>query len=222
MTSLKPLQSGERHDAETTPLSKSEAYQYDFDLPIAEVWRRGSVIASWLLHGRCTRRGQAGSFAPGESRIRRGALDARSREINEGVPASSAALFRDSHRAARRTFKNHLLSAMRAEFGGHAEKPASLMSAETAQRRSRRVAECRGAGGGAAAELVVVAAARAIEADDRFVPRPAFGRVQRRGAPSKCSRASPWCRGYNGRACTSCGATSAAADRRGKATTTWR
>jgi 6-phosphogluconate dehydrogenase len=114
-------------DAETTPLRNPEYYQYDLNLAdIAEVWRRGSVIASWLLD--LTAAALAGD--PGLERFAgrvsdsgegRWTVDAA---IDEGVPANvlAAALFaRFSSRGAAE-FGDKLLSAMRFEFGGHLEK----------------------------------------------------------------------------------------------------
>jgi 6-phosphogluconate dehydrogenase len=114
-------------DAETTPLRAPELYQYDFNLPdIAEVWRRGSVIASWLLD--LTADALAGDpelkkFAGrvSDSGEGRWTVDAA---IDEGVPASvlTAALYgRFSSRGAA-DFADKMLSAMRYEFGGHLEK----------------------------------------------------------------------------------------------------
>ncbi|HSU92430.1 MAG TPA: decarboxylating 6-phosphogluconate dehydrogenase [Gemmatimonadaceae bacterium] len=114
-------------DAETTPLRDPEAYQYDFDLPdIAEVWRRGSVIASWLLDltaAALAANPELDHFAGrvSDSGEGRWTLEAA---IDEGVPANvlSAALFARFTSRGEADFQNKLLSAMRAEFGGHAEK----------------------------------------------------------------------------------------------------
>jgi 6-phosphogluconate dehydrogenase len=114
-------------DAETTPLRDPEHYQYDFNLTeIAEVWRRGSVIASWLLDltaqallddpkltkfaGRVSDSGEG-----------RWTVDAA---IDEGVPAYvlSAALYERFSSRGAADFADKLLSAMRYEFGGHLEK----------------------------------------------------------------------------------------------------
>jgi 6-phosphogluconate dehydrogenase len=117
-------------DAETTPLRNPEVYQYDFDLPdVTEVWRRGSVIASWLLDltaSALAASPELDNFAGrvSDSGEGRWTLEAA---IDEGVPANvlSAALFsRFSSRGAA-DFQNRVLSAMRAEFGGHSEKPAT-------------------------------------------------------------------------------------------------
>jgi 6-phosphogluconate dehydrogenase len=116
-------------DAETTPLRDPEHYQYDLNLPdITELWRRGSVIASWLLDLSAaallkdpTLAGFAGRVSDsGEGRWTIKAA------IDEGVPAyvlSSALYERFSSRGAA-DFADKLLSAMRYEFGGHVEKPA--------------------------------------------------------------------------------------------------
>jgi 6-phosphogluconate dehydrogenase len=117
-------------DAETTPLRDPEAYQYDLDLPdIAEVWRRGSVIASWLLDltaAALAANPELDHFAGrvSDSGEGRWTLEAA---IDEGVPANvlSAALFSRFTSRGEADFQNRLLSAMRAEFGGHAEKPAT-------------------------------------------------------------------------------------------------
>jgi 6-phosphogluconate dehydrogenase len=116
-------------DAETTPLRDPTAYQYDFDLPdIAEVWRRGSVIASWLLDltsAALAANPELDHFAGrvSDSGEGRWTLEAA---IDEGVPANvlSAALFSRFTSRGEADFQNRLLSAMRAEFGGHAEKAA--------------------------------------------------------------------------------------------------
>ncbi len=116
-------------DAETTPLRDPTAYGYDFDLPdIAEVWRRGSVIASWLLDltaAALAANPELDHFAGrvSDSGEGRWTLEAA---IDEGVPANvlSAALFARFTSRGEADFQNRLLSAMRAEFGGHAEKAA--------------------------------------------------------------------------------------------------
>ena len=117
-------------DAETTPLRDPSAYLYDFDLPdIAEVWRRGSVIASWLLDltaAALAANPELDHFAGrvSDSGEGRWTLEAA---IDEGVPANvlSAALFSRFTSRGEADFQNRLLSAMRAEFGGHAEKTAT-------------------------------------------------------------------------------------------------
>ena len=116
-------------DAETSPLRRPEFYQYDLNLAdIAEVWRRGSVIGSWLLDliagtlaGDADLRSYAGRVSDsGEGRWTMAAA------IDEGVPAPvlSAALFGRFSSRGEADFANRVLSAMRHDFGGHAEKPA--------------------------------------------------------------------------------------------------
>ncbi len=114
-------------DAETTPLRNPEHYRYSIDIPaVAELWRRGSVIGSWLLdlsaaalredpelagfHGRVSDSGEG-----------RWTLQAA---IDEGVPAPviAAALFSRFSSRGNDEFANKVLSAMRKQFGGHAEK----------------------------------------------------------------------------------------------------
>ncbi len=116
-------------DAETTPLRNPEFYQYELNLTdVAEVWRRGSVIASWLLDLTAEALLQSPDLANFSGRVSdsgegRWTIDAA---IDEGVPAAvlSAALFaRFSSRRAN-DFADKLLSAMRFEFGGHVEKKA--------------------------------------------------------------------------------------------------
>jgi len=114
-------------DAETTPLRHPEHYQYEFDLPaIAEVWRHGSVITSWLLD--LTAAALAGSPAldgfagrVSDSGEGRWALQA----ANEAaVPAHvlASALFQRFSSRGGDDFQNRVLSAMRLGFGGHQEK----------------------------------------------------------------------------------------------------
>jgi 6-phosphogluconate dehydrogenase len=116
-------------DAETTPLRDPEHYQYDFNLPdITEVWRRGSVIASWLLDLTASAllkdpglKGFAGRVSDsGEGRWTIKAA------IDEAVPAHvlTAALYERFSSRGEAEFADRLLSAMRYEFGGHIEKPA--------------------------------------------------------------------------------------------------
>ena len=116
-------------DAETTPLRDPELYQYDLDLrDIAEVWRRGSVIASWLLDLTAT----ALTKDPGLTKF-----GGRVSDSGEGrwtlqaaidtavpVPVLSTALYERFSSRGEATFGDKLLSAMRYEFGGHVEKSA--------------------------------------------------------------------------------------------------
>ncbi len=116
-------------DAETTPLRDPEHYQYDLDLPdIAEVWRRGSVIASWLLDLSASALIQDPKLKGFEGRVSdsgegRWTIKAA---IDEGVPAHvlSSALYERFSSRGEADFADKLLSAMRYEFGGHLEKPA--------------------------------------------------------------------------------------------------
>jgi len=116
-------------DAETTPLEHPERYRYSIDIAeVAEVWRRGSVVSSWLLdltaaalHDAPTLEGFAGRVSDsGEGRWTAVAA------IEEGVPTpvlTSALASRFSSRGED-DFANRVLSALRKEFGGHIEKPS--------------------------------------------------------------------------------------------------
>jgi 6-phosphogluconate dehydrogenase len=114
-------------DAETTPLRDPEHYQYDFNLPdIAEVWRRGSVIASWLLDLTAIALLKDPALSKFEGRVSdsgegRWTIKAA---IDEAVPAHvlSAALYERFSSRGEADFAGKLLSAMRYEFGGHLEK----------------------------------------------------------------------------------------------------
>ena len=116
-------------DAETTPLRDPEHYQYDLNLPdIAELWRRGSVIASWLLDltaDALAKDPQLAGFAGRVSDSGEGRWTIKA-AIDEAVPAHvlSAALYDRFASRGEAEFANKLLSAMRYEFGGHVEKPA--------------------------------------------------------------------------------------------------
>ena len=114
-------------DAETTPLRHPELYQYDFNLTdVAEVWRRGSVISSWLLDLIATALVEDPELAKFAGRVSdsgegRWTIDAA---IDEGVPANvlTAALYQRFTSRGADEFADKLLSAMRYEFGGHLEK----------------------------------------------------------------------------------------------------
>ena len=114
-------------DAETTPLRDPEQYQYDLNLPdIAEVWRRGSVIASWLLDltaSALLKDPELSSFAGRVSDSGEGRWTIKA-AIDEGVPAHilTAALYERFSSRGEADFADKLLSAMRYEFGGHIEK----------------------------------------------------------------------------------------------------
>jgi 6-phosphogluconate dehydrogenase len=116
-------------DAETTPLRNPEHYQYDLNLPdIAEVWRRGSVVASWLLDLSAAAlikdpalkgfQGRVSDSGEGRWTIRAA--------IDEAVPVPvlSSALYERFSSRGEADFGDKLLSAMRYEFGGHLEKPS--------------------------------------------------------------------------------------------------
>jgi 6-phosphogluconate dehydrogenase len=120
---------GHEVDAETTPLRDPEHYQYDFNLPdITEVWRRGSVVASWLLDLSASAlikdpalkgfQGRVSDSGEGRWTIRAA--------IDEAVPAPvlSSALYERFTSRGEADFADKLLSAMRYEFGGHLEKPS--------------------------------------------------------------------------------------------------
>ena len=120
-------------DAETTPLRNPEHYQYDFNLAdIAEVWRRGSVVASWLLDLTATAlleqpdlarfSGQVSDSGEGRWTI----LAA----IDEGTPAPvlTTSLYERFSSRGNGSFANKLLSAMRYQFGGHVEKEKTAVA----------------------------------------------------------------------------------------------
>ena len=117
-------------DAETTPLRDREHYSYDLNLPdIAELWRRGSVIASWLLDLSATALLQdpaLNNFAGRVSDSGEGRWTIKV-AVDEGVPAHvlSSALYERFSSRGEADFADKLLSAMRFQFGGHAEKPAA-------------------------------------------------------------------------------------------------
>ncbi len=118
------------HDVETTPLRNPEEFPFDLNLPdIAEVWRRGSVIASWLLDLTASALLKDPKLAKFEGRVSdsgegRWTIKAA---IDEGVPAPvlSTALYSRFSSRGEAEFGDKLLSAMRFEFGGHHEKSAS-------------------------------------------------------------------------------------------------
>jgi 6-phosphogluconate dehydrogenase len=114
-------------DAETTPLRDPERYQYDFNLPdIAELWRRGSVVASWLLDLTAAALAEDPALAKFTGRVSdsgegRWTIKAA---IDEAIPAPvlSTALYERFTSRGDADFQNKLMSAMRYEFGGHLEK----------------------------------------------------------------------------------------------------
>ncbi len=116
-------------DAETTPLRDPDLYKFDFDLPeVTEVWRRGSVVASWLLDLTAAALiedpilskfgGRVSDSGEGRWTVKAG--------IDEGVPTPvlTTALYERFDSRGNADFANRILSAMRYEFGGHLEKPA--------------------------------------------------------------------------------------------------
>jgi 6-phosphogluconate dehydrogenase len=115
--------------AESTPLRDPRYYQYDLPLPeVAEVWRRGSVVASWLLDltaGALLRSPELADLAGRVSDSGEGRWTAIA-AVDEGVPAHvlTAALYERFSSRGDADFADRLLSAMRREFGGHVELPA--------------------------------------------------------------------------------------------------
>ena len=147
-------------DAETTPLRHPELYQYELNLAdVAEVWRRGSVIGSWLLDLTAqafVHDPAAGAVRRTGVRLGRGPLDASIAAIDEGVPAHvlTLALFERFSSRGEADFADQVLSAMRFGFGGHLEKPrewrCSARTRSVLLRRHRRPglqADLPGAGG---------------------------------------------------------------------------
>ncbi len=117
-------------DAETTPLREPERYQYDFNVrDVAEVWRRGSVVASWLLDL------TAAALVQDQELKKFGGRVSDSGEgrwtiaaaIDEAVPVPvlSAALYQRFASRGEADYQDKLLSAMRLGFGGHLEKPVA-------------------------------------------------------------------------------------------------
>jgi 6-phosphogluconate dehydrogenase len=117
-------------DAETAPLEHPEYYQYDLNIPeVAEVWRRGSVVASWLLDLTADALHRSPDLSDFEGRVSdsgEGRWTVMA-SIDEGVPAHviSAALYERFESRGEGLFADKLLSAMRREFGGHIEKHTS-------------------------------------------------------------------------------------------------
>jgi 6-phosphogluconate dehydrogenase len=116
-------------DAETTPLRNPEHYQYELNVAdVAEVWRRGSVISSWLLDLTAVALAEDPALAKFAGRVSdsgegRWTVQAA---IDEGVPAPvlTTALYERFSSRGNATFQDKVLSAMRYQFGGHLEKPA--------------------------------------------------------------------------------------------------
>jgi 6-phosphogluconate dehydrogenase len=121
----------QEHDAETAPVREVQRfYSYDFDMPaVTEVWRRGSVIASWLLDLTATalvESPELGEFSGRVSDSGEGRWTVAA-AVDEGVPANvlSASLFSRFSSRGEADYGDKLLSAMRKQFGGHAEKPSA-------------------------------------------------------------------------------------------------
>jgi 6-phosphogluconate dehydrogenase len=118
----------QEQDAETAPLQDPKYYQYDINTAdVAELWRRGSVVSSWLLD--LTAHALLGdanlkAFAGRVSDSGEGRWTVRA-AVDEGVPAGvlTTALFERFSSQRNGDFADRVLSAMRKEFGGHAEKP---------------------------------------------------------------------------------------------------
>jgi 6-phosphogluconate dehydrogenase len=119
----------QEHDAETTPLRNPEHYMYDIDIAsVVELWRRGSVIASWLLDltaAALYEDPEAAAFSGRVSDSGEGRWTVLA-AVDEGVPAHvlTAALFERFSSRGEAEFADRVLSAMRKQFGGHAEKPS--------------------------------------------------------------------------------------------------
>jgi len=117
-------------DAETAPLQDPEFYQYDIDIPaVSEVWRRGSVIASWLLDVTALALAESPALEEYSGRVSdsgegRWTVQAA---VEEGVPAQvlTASLYSRFASQGNADFANKLQSAMRKQFGGHVEKGSS-------------------------------------------------------------------------------------------------
>jgi 6-phosphogluconate dehydrogenase len=114
-------------DAETAPLRRPDLYKYEMNLPeVAEVWRRGSVIGSWLLDltaAALREKPDLSDFAGRVSDSGEGRWTVQA-AVDEGIPSPviSAALFSRFASRGAEEYADRLLSAMRYEFGGHKEK----------------------------------------------------------------------------------------------------
>jgi 6-phosphogluconate dehydrogenase len=134
---LRQANVGKQHaavDAETTPLRHPEHYQYELNLgDIAEVWRRGSVVASWLLDLTAAALVEDPALSKFAGRVSdsgegRWTISAA---IDEGVPAPvlSASLFQRFSSRGEADYADKLLSAMRYQFGGHLEQSGEKQAA---------------------------------------------------------------------------------------------
>ena len=124
------LQENATHDAENTPLRDPEAYQYEINVrDVAEVWRRGSVVSSWLIDLAAAALAKSPNLDEFGGRVSdsgegRWTVEAA---IDEGVPAPviTASLFQRFESRDLGVFTGKILSALRSEFGGHAEQKAA-------------------------------------------------------------------------------------------------
>ena len=177
------LQENATHDAENTPLRDPEAYQYDINVgDVAEVWRRGSVVSSWLIDLTAAALAKSPNLDEFGGRVSdsgegRWTVEAA---IDEGVPAPviTASLFQRFESRDLGVFTGKILSALRSEFGGHAEQKAEAEHSEHPLRAGRACPARR-----------PLAAARARQA------RPARDRAVRRdrgpGQAQAAARAAP-------------------------------
>jgi 6-phosphogluconate dehydrogenase len=120
---------GHEIDAETAPLADPEAYQFDIDLPeVAELWRRGSVIASWLLDLTASALARSPNLDDFSGRVSDSGegrwTTLAAVETGAPAPVLTTALYERFTSRGEADYADKLLSAMRSEFGGHAEKPA--------------------------------------------------------------------------------------------------
>ena len=120
---------GRTHDAETAPLREPELYRYDFDIgAVTEVWRRGSVVGSWLLDLTASALAadpELDGFAGRVSDSGEGRWTLASAiDLGVPVPVLATALFERFSSQGNQDYADKVLSAMRKQFGGHVEKPA--------------------------------------------------------------------------------------------------
>ena len=164
-------------DAETAPLERPELYQYEIDTTeVAEVWRRGSVVGSWLLDLTA-----AGAARVADARgVRRAASPTRARGAGRRsrrsrkacpTPVLTTALYSRFASRDMDDFANRLLSAMRKQFGGHDEKKARPMALEIEVLADAQAVAERGA------EIVAAAAAAAVAERGRFTFAVSGGRT---------------------------------------------